>query len=85
MAINEHLKFDKSSSSSWKLLSTILGLITLSALNVILIITFKLHPFKAFIVSWEFKITTMFRYYTILPKTKKFDCVGRGDLTSLFF
>ena len=22
---------------------------------------------------------------TILPKTKKFGCVGRGDLTSLFF
>ena len=23
--------------------------------------------------------------YTYLPKTKKFGCVGRGDLTSLFF
>ena len=23
--------------------------------------------------------------YIYLPKTKKFDCVGRGDLTSLFF
>ena len=23
--------------------------------------------------------------YTILPKTKKFGCVGRGDLTLLFF
>ena len=24
-------------------------------------------------------------YYYYLPKTKKFGCVGRGDLTSLFF
>ena len=24
-------------------------------------------------------------YILILPKTKKFGCVGRGDLTSLFF
>ena len=23
--------------------------------------------------------------YVYLPKTKKFGCVGRGDLTSLFF
>ena len=23
--------------------------------------------------------------YIYLPKTKKFGCVGRGDLTSLFF
>ena len=23
--------------------------------------------------------------YIILPETKNFDCVGRGDLTSLFF
>ena len=27
----------------------------------------------------------LFNYYYILPKTKKFDCVGRGDLTLLFF
>ena len=25
-----------------------------------------------------------FRYYTNLPKTKKFDCVGRGDLSPDF-
>ena len=24
-------------------------------------------------------------HYKYLPKTKKFGCVGRGDLTSLFF
>ena len=27
----------------------------------------------------------IYYYYIYLPKTKKFGCVGRGDLTSLFF
>ena len=29
--------------------------------------------------------TIHYRIYSNLPKTKKFGCVGRGDLTSLFF
>ena len=39
-------------------------------------------PRLAKIWIWE-KMVNM--YVGKLPKTKKFDCVGRGDLTSLFF
>ena len=30
-------------------------------------------------------VTHIIKKSEILPKTKKFGCVGRGDLTSLFF
>ena len=40
-------------------------------------------------LCWFSCIYTLFNYINIilyyLPKTKKFGCVGRGDLTSVFF
>ena len=31
-----------------------------------------------------YRLASLLIYIYILPKTKKFGCVGRGDLTSLF-
>ena len=42
-----------------------------------------------FVIIIKFKtpyhVILLFLYILYLPKTKKFGCVGRGDLTSLFF
>ena len=43
------------------------------------------HSLQTVIRSRNLEIQISFNVYIYLPKTKKFGCVGRGDLTSHFF
>ena len=44
-----------------------------------------LRFFTFYLIRFMITVTHIIKKGEVLPKTKKFGCVGRGDLTLLFF
>ena len=49
------------------------------------LLSYPLRFLTFYLIRFMIIATHIIKKSEILPKTKKFDCVGRGDLTLLFF